>query len=119
MFRFHVGGDIIDNMYFDYMVAIARDFPATKFLAFTKKYEIVNDYISNGDTIPDNMSIVFSSWIGLEMINPHSFPVAWYQDGTETRIPESAIECFGTCDSCGICWNLKYLGVDVLFYDHN
>ena len=45
MFRFHVGGDIIDNIYFDYMVAIARDFPETKFLAFTKKYEIVNAYI--------------------------------------------------------------------------
>lgn len=118
-FRWHVAGDIISMAYFDYMLKIAYEFPDIKFLAFTKQYSIVNTVITEQHGIvPQNLSIVFSSWTGLPMHNPHGFPVAWYQDGTETRIPDTAILCSGSCEHCNICWSLKNIGRDVVFNKH-
>jgi hypothetical protein len=50
--------------------------------------------------------------------NPHNHRIAWMQDGTETRIPKGAIECHGNCETCGLCYELPRLGVDVVFHKH-
>lgn len=106
LFRFHVAGDIIDDSYFSMMVRVANAKPNVKFLAFTKKYEIINEY--TGD-IPSNLSIVFSGWKGLVFTNPKQLPTAWFKDpkDLDERIPERAIICSGKCDECKVCWNLK------------
>lgn len=78
------------------------------FLAFTKKYELVNDYIMRGGDIPKNLKIVFSAWLDFPMSNPYRFPVAHYYDPKlKNKIPKSAFPCSGQCDQCFICWNLK------------
>lgn len=114
-FRWHVSGDIIDTEYLYEMCAIATMFPDTTFLAFTKQYDIVNSYPYD---IPDNLTIIFSAWPGLEMDNPNNYPVAWYQDGTETRIPAEHLRCPGNCETCGMCFNIKKTGLDVVFNKH-
>ena len=143
-FRFHVSGDIPDMDYFIKMVEIAERNPHCEILCFTKKYEIVNDYINNkyldsifGTTIhpqfcnmwmiakrfiPDNLHIIFSAWIGLEMFNPFSLPEAHvrFKDGSTTA-REDVIECSGNCSECAItnagCWVLKQ-GEQVIFNEH-
>lgn len=118
-FRWHVAGDIISMEYFDYMLQIAYNFPDIKFLAFTKQYSIVNTVLTEqGGVIPRNLSVVFSSWIDLPLDNPHKLPVAWFQDGNETRVPENAIPCFGSCEYCNMCWSLKDINHDVVFEKH-
>ena len=111
-FRWHVSGDMLDQDYVDNVVKVARLFPHTKFLAFTKRYEF--DYTKK----PDNLSIVFSAWPGVEVPNPNNYPIAWMQDGTEDRIPEKAFKCNDGCDTCGVCWDLKTLDKDVIFNKH-
>jgi hypothetical protein len=118
IFRWHVGGDIPDADYFQLMVNIARLIPETKFLAFTKQYKIVNKYLDHAKKLPDNLTIVFSSWLLLEMKNRHNLPVAWLDDGHDKRIPDDAIECAGNCETCGLCWNLPSIGKDVKFKKH-
>mgnify|MGYP002927677031 FL=1 len=61
-FRWHVSGDIVDERYFDMMCRIATRLPRTQFLAFTKKYDLVNTFVKAGGTIPRNLHILFSSW---------------------------------------------------------
>ena len=61
-FRWHVSGDILNQSYFEMMIYIARVCKYTQFLAFTKKYELVNTYLSGGGVIPENLKIVFSVW---------------------------------------------------------
>ena len=63
-FRYHVSGDIPNIDYFIQMVKIARDLPWVNFLAFTKQYKIVNEYIAafGADAIPENLKIIFSNW---------------------------------------------------------
>lgn len=109
-FRWHVGGDIPDQGYYREMCAIAREYPDTSFLAFTKNHAL--DFRGR----PENLNIVLSMWPGWGDSRKR-MPRAWMQDGSETRIPDSAIQCSGSCDNCGICWHLKP-GQEVYFLKH-
>lgn len=121
-FRFHVGGDIPNAEYFLRMVAIAERQPHCEILCFTKKYNIVNSFLGNGGSLPKNLHIIFSAWVGLEMSNPFSLPTAHvkYADGNTTA-SASAQECHGNCTECAItdsgCWTLNP-GEEVFFKKH-
>jgi hypothetical protein len=113
-FRWHISGDFVDQSYLDNVKSIARDCPSTRFLAFTKRHDL------RFAGLPENLSVVFSMWPGWRpnMTRVWRLPKAFMQDGNETRIPANAIECPGNCESCGMCWNLPKLGVDVVFHKH-
>ena len=118
-FRWHVSGDIISELYLYNMVKVAQDLPGTKFLAFTKCYDIVNRFM-NYETIPDNLQIIFSEWEGMDMPNPHNLPIAHVIfKGTEPA--DNWKICGGNCAFCacsGIgCWELKK-GDHIAFYEH-
>ena len=68
---------------------LGEEFPETSFLAFTKRWDIVEDI-----PFPDNFSIVYSAWPG-EAMPPGDRPIAWMDDGTEPRIPSGAFLCEG------------------------
>ena len=110
-FRWHVSGDIPNIDYLEEMKRIARIYSETRFLCFTKRYDL------NYNGLPSNLSIIFSAWPGLPMPT-RRFPIAWMQDGTETRIPSSALECPGNCQNCNMCFNLAEIGRDVVFHKH-
>jgi hypothetical protein len=112
-FRWNVGGDIVDQAYFDGMVGLAIDFPKIAFLAFTKNHGL--DFSNR----PDNLVVIKSMWPGWGDININpDLPCAWMQDGTETRIPENAVTCNKHCDACFKCWELPACGQDVVFMKH-
>jgi len=111
-FRWHVSGDCPDRLYAKMVVIIARNFPETKFLIFTKRY----DWFKG--RLPANLSVVFSCWPGLELPKSRSIPRAYMQDGTETRVNGSELECPGNCETCGMCWSLKKAGKNVVFEKH-
>jgi hypothetical protein len=117
LFRWHVAGDILSTDYLRGMCQIAVANPHTHFLAFSKAFDVVNEY-ENREAMPDNLVIVFSAWPGMSFLNPHDHRVAWMQDGTETRVPADAIACPGNCESCGMCYELERLGHDVVFHKH-
>jgi hypothetical protein len=109
-FRWHVSGDILNQRYLNNMVSIARNYPEIKFLTFTKMHQL------RYTDLPDNLTIVFSAWPGMPV--PSGLPIAWLQDGTETRVPDNALHCPGNCENCGMCWNLDRIGRDVVFNKH-
>lgn len=121
-FRFHVSGDIPDNVYFAHMVDIAGRNQHCEILCFTKKYDLVNEFLEFGGKLPKNLHMVFSAWVGLEMVNPYNLSEAHvrYRDGTTTARAD-AKECSGNCTECAItdggCWTLKN-GEQVIFNEH-
>ena len=121
-FRFHVSGDIPSFKYLINMVEIARRQPHCEILCFTKKYNLVNEFIEQGGELPGNLHMIFSGWVGLEMANPFSLPEAHvrYRDGSTTA-RDDAIECSGNCTECALteggCWNLQK-GQQVVFNEH-
>ena len=62
-FRWHVAGDILNVDYLHQMCRIAAHNPRTRFLAFTKAFDIVNEY-ENRSTLPRNLAVIFSGWPG-------------------------------------------------------
>ena len=120
-FRWHAAGDIVDKQYFEYMVKVAEQLPLTSFLAFTKKFEIVNEYIKDHGALPQNLNIVFSAWgADFKIDNPYRLPVAYvrFKDDEKTgTIPTDAVECSGDCTTCLQCWKIK-AGQSVVFKKH-
>ena len=121
-FRYHVSGDIPDNVYLAHMIEIAERNPHCEMLCFTKKYNLVNDHLDFGGTIPKNLHIIFSGWRGMKMVNPYNLPEAHvrYRDGTTTA-RENAKPCGGNCTECAITdggsWTAKH-GEQVIFNEH-
>lgn len=119
-FRWHASGDFVDMPYFDGVVKVANELPFTSFLAFTKKFELVNEYISCGGIIPDNLHIVFSAWGDyFKVDNPYHFPTAYvrFKNKENKTIPKNAVECSGDCTNCLKCWNIN-TGESVVFNKH-
>lgn len=121
--RWFDSGDIVDAEFFARMVELCKKTPDVKHMAFTKKYEIVNDYIDKNGNLPDNLNVIFSAWHKLWKVpNPHGLGVAYvdFKDKTlNPEWPQNAFVCPGresTCSACGACWskNLKA----VVFHQH-
>ena len=119
-FRYHVSGDIPNGHYFKMMVKTACDLPNTIFLAFTKQYHAVNDYLNDGGAIPPNLKIIFSNWGAWKCENPHGLPECEIILKGSEPAPGWKI-CGGNCTACacaGIgCWELKN-GETIAIYEH-
>ena len=121
--RWFDSGDIYDYEFLERMVELCKRTPNTNHMAFTKKYELVNEYINENGKLPDNLNIMFSAWDKLwEVPNPHGLGVA-YVDFNDKRlnpdIPQNAFVCPGresTCSACGVCWSKKAKAV--VFHQH-
>lgn len=109
-FRIHVAGDFYSKDYFEMWLRVIDANPGTKFMAFTKQFNIVAGY-----DLPQNFALIRSAWPGLELPDL-DLPTAWMDDGRDDRIPAGAIPCPGNCATCGRCWALD--GNDVVFKKH-
>lgn len=119
-FRFHVSGDIPNAGYFKEMVITAKQCSGTHFLVFTKRYEIVNNYISVFGDLPANLHVIFSEWGEQKPVNPHNLPTAAVIfKGCEPS--DNWKICGGNCTECACrgvgCWELKK-GETIAFYEH-
>ena len=118
-FRIHSSGDFFSVEYANMWFRIAKKFPETKFLAFTKQWDIIRK-MRNKFYKLSNFSLVLSGWTNCEIPEDlrKNYYCAWCNDGQETRIPENAIMCPGNCETCGMCWNLKDIERDTYFNKH-
>lgn len=106
-FRWHVAGDIINMEYFKKMIEVAKNHPDFIFWTYTKNYKVVNEYCNQygKESIPENLSIMFSEWDGMPLVNPYNFPVfaCKMKNGNKNRTEESfknMHKCPGNCDIC-------------------
>ena len=120
-FRYHSSGEIIDERYLEGMCWLARRHKGTKFLCFTKKFELVNDYLIKHKK-PSNLILVLSNWKDWLCDNPHNLPTSYVKfKNADYYIPDKASLCSGSCATCvntdASCWNLKK-GQSVYFKKH-
>ena len=109
-FRIHAAGDFRISAdrrecqeYLGWWARLARLHSEVQFLAFTKCY-----WLDFAD-VPSNLTIVRSAWPGLEMDAERPCGVsgdAWLEDPEQMdeRIPDTAVLCPGSCDTCHACW---------------
>lgn len=120
-FRWHIGGDIVNDEYLKGMIRVAKENKHCRFLCFTKMFSLCNEYFSKHRK-PRNLQIIYSGWVGQDMDNPHNFPTAHpiFPSG-ETSAMDGAKLCTGNCSECLIsrkgCWSLKK-GEQITFIAH-
>ena len=111
-FRWHVSGDCPDAGYLQGVLDVAMDFPETKFMMFTKRW----DLFPKDMYFPGNLTIILSMWPRLKNPTALKFPRSWLS--IDKRKPEYHFKCPGKCDQCYKCWELVKLGHDVVFDLH-
>lgn len=126
-FRWHSSGDIVNREYFEGMVRVANECPDTKFLCFTKKYDLINTYLDEGLEIPENLTVIFSHWGNYPVNNKYNLPTSHVRfkkitnECDNSDIPEDAFECKTFCGDCVAtgynCW-LMGKGESVVFNKH-
>ena len=121
--RIFDSGDFPDYDFIVRLCNLCERTPDTKYMAFTKKYELVNEYLDKHGKLPDNLNIIFSAWDKLWAVpNPHGLAVA-YVDFNDKRLnpdwPNNAFVCPRrevSCSACGACWSKKLKAV--VFHQH-
>jgi len=110
-FRWHVSGDIINKAYFENMVEIARNNPHCIFLAYTKRFYVVNNYLNAGGSLPKNFKLLFSGWHEMSPNNPHGLPETNVYNDDNEKLPRTWKKCTGDCFKCAItktrCYGIK------------
>ena len=81
-FRWFAIGDIYDSKMIDVMAMTASVKPEIKFYAYTKKHNLVNQWIQKNGNFPENLNVMFSVWTnenGIEKCeNPFNLTVACF-----------------------------------------
>lgn len=116
--RLFDAGDLPDYDFLDKLATVCKRIPEVKFMFFTKKYDIVNCWITLHSRLPDNLNIIFSAWDkNWTVSNPHGLGIAYvdFEDkNLNPDIPKNAFKCPGktsTCSECGVCWNKNFKAV--------
>ena len=115
--RLHSSGDFVNMDYLDMIVEIVERRPNIQFLAFTKKYSMINKYLEINNSFPDNLKIVFSYWENYPMPNIHFLPIAVVAEFSSPLQLQEGFPCTGKCTECYHCWDMQ--GNDmVVFHKH-
>ena len=120
-FRIHASGDFAvphyGHRYAAMWYRVAKACPGTRFLAFTKAFDIVRK-------VPfyelENFSLVLSEWTD-EVEAPADLKELYRTSRAVVNIEDARpneIVCPGNCETCGMCWALAKLGHDVAFEIH-
>lgn len=134
LFRYFTCGDIADLRFFKCMIEIANRLPNVKFWSYTKKYGIVNFYVSEHglESIPKNLTIIFSHWRNKDgsyfpMPNPYNFPTSEFIPIGEEHLTETVThicpcsdpDVVAQCKTCDHpCYELKH-GESMALLEHS
>lgn len=125
--RWHSSGEIISYDYLLHMVKLATELSDVKFYFYTKRFGLIEKYISEYDEFPKNLICNISEWKGnTKGFNLDGLNVFTYDDGTDQSLKRvshcPAVDKNGHktgihCDQCGRCFS-KNNGLITAVYAH-
>ena len=125
LFRYCDCGDFPDDNFALMTLRIAEKHPDVNFLAYTKKYAMINAVL-NYLKLPENLTIRMSHWDKAwehNVENPHNLPEAFVKFKNSEKnldIPKNAFHCKGgkqtTCSACKVCFMKQ---VQYVYFDEH
>ena len=125
--RWHSAGEIENYTYLLHMVKLAVDMPQTQFYCYTKRFDLITQYLNEFKKLPKNLVVNISVWHdndkGYDFGNLNKFV---YDDGTDPKVKKMrhcpAVDKNGhstgiKCSQCGWCFKGNY-GRITAVYSH-
>ena len=113
--RFHSFGELINKVHFFNFVKIALVNPETIFTLWTKRKNIVQEYIRKGGVVPSNMILIYSNpRLNHEMKKPPKGFAKVFNVHHKKKANESGINinCGSkSCLDCRLCYSLNNVEV--------
>lgn len=112
-FRIHDYGEIWDYNNLKMWIRIAEKHEDTKFYTYTKRFDLLREYLQNGGLIPENLTINLSTWDGVtdkgeDLIATGLFNVFHYDDDKNSPLIHCpAVDKDGNRNSDIICLKCK------------
>ena len=124
LFRWCDSGELPDYEFLLMINRVALKHPNVKFLAYTKKYDLINRFFEEKNKLADNLTVRLSEWDKSWMVdNPNNLPtaaVAFKNAELTPELAKNAFWCKGgkeiTCSQCRMCWEKKIK--QVVFKQH-
>lgn len=113
-FRWHDSGDLQGVWHLKKIAEVARRLPHVQFWLPTREYKIVSDYVSEGNTIPENLTIRLSA---LMIDGPAPESIAKRLGVVVSGVAkESSFTCPSSmqgnvCGDCRACWDKSTFSV--------
>lgn len=128
-FRYFEMGDIDSLEFLNGMVWLAENCPKTKFVCYSKRYEVLLDYLDKGGKFPLNLRIFASEWVlesGKVWKQDLLAKLSAYGIKKAIYIPSvKALKAFDmkkghicTCEGCSKCKACANIDKNVGFLDH-
>ena len=108
-FRFHGHGELINFDHLFNYVGMAIKNPHTTFALWTKRKELIAQYVKEIGAFPDNLILIFSNASTKRVLKkvPKHFHKVFNASKTG-NVPEGATECTGkSCASCMACYRIN------------
>ena len=110
-FRFHAHGELINMVHFVNLVNVADVNPQTMFALWTKRKDIIGEYIDLGFKIPENLILIYSNPSTKKVIT--KIPKNFNKVFNVSEIDHEGENCTGQkCIDCLACY--KFSGMNVL-----
>jgi hypothetical protein len=114
--RLHSCGEFYSQEYFDKWCQIAKCCKTTKFLAFTRNYDL------NLTQAPTNFIVFYSIDDATKKINPTtkhlSHVVKTHEEVKHMQKHKDGFFCASKCHTCRACWNVGDKKIDIVFKQH-
>ena len=113
--RFSAHGELINLNHLQNFMNMCKKSPLSRFALWTKRDDIVNEFMTNGGEIPSNCSMVFSSTMIEEFTTevPQHFDKVFNVVNVDNA-NEVSINCGAkSCMDCGLCY-IKDNGVKII-----
>lgn len=116
-FRFHVGGEILDFDYLRGMCYVALMRPDWKIWTYTKMHDVVNRFIRECGSLPENLVVLYSKDRNAVVENPFGMPEAYTVIEGDTE-EGHGFKCPGNCEMCIEMERGCPFGESVYFLEH-
>ena len=112
LIRFNAHGELINPIHFKNCISICNKFSSKTFALFTKRDNLISNYMKKGGTLPSNLVLVYSSHT-INEYHPflpqhfHKNFTVYTEQWLKDNPNKVKINCKKSCNKCKLCYSFN------------